>query len=111
MTTELIPIVDEVVEVLEAVVDVVVRERSCNVEDTERPSRGGKRPFGPLVSSEKFSSSSSGEPPLPTTNSVDSGYTRIVKKGSLSRLSSKRKVDGPFERFVASEVGLPVGPQ
>ena len=69
---------EEVVEVLEAVADadMVVRDRSCSVEDTERFSRGGKRPFGPLVSSEKFSSSSSGEPPLPTTNSVDSGCRR-----------------------------------
>lgn len=87
------PIAEEAVVVLEGVADVVVRERSCNVEDTERPSRGGKRPFGPLVSSEKFSSSSSGEPPLPTTNSVDSGYTRKVRRrrGSLSRLSSENE--------------------
>jgi hypothetical protein len=87
LTTEFIPMAEEVVvEVLEEVADVVVRDRSCNVEDTERLSRGGKRPFGPLVSSEKFSSSSSGEPPLPTTNSVDSGWqkTTRVRRGSLS---------------------------
>ena len=65
-----------VVEVLEAVVDVVARDQSCNVEDTEWLSCSGKRPSGPLVSSKKFSSLSSGEPPLPTTNSVDSGCRR-----------------------------------
>lgn len=48
---------DLVVEGAETTVD---RERSCSVEETERPSRGGKMPLGPFISSEKVSSSSSG---------------------------------------------------
>jgi len=65
-----------VVEALEVVADVVAHDRSCNMEDTEQLSCGGKGPSGPLVSSKKFLSSSSGEPPLPRTNSVDSGCRR-----------------------------------
>lgn len=48
------------------------RERSYNEEETERPSRGGKRAPGPFGSSERGSSSSSGTP-LPLIGSADWG--------------------------------------
>ena len=50
------------------------------MEETERPSRGGKISLAPVVSSEKFSSSSSGTDLLPLTGSMDSGLKNIRKK-------------------------------
>ena len=46
--------------------DVLLRERSCRVEETERPSRGGK-----MLSSSEGSSSFSGKDDVPLTSDIE----------------------------------------
>ena len=50
------------------------------MEETERPSRGGKISLAAVVSSEKVSSSSSGSGLVPLTDSKDSGLKNIRRE-------------------------------
>lgn len=57
-----------------ALEETLDRDRSWTVEETERPSRGGK-----MLSSEDSSSSTSGRDPWPLMGSTDDGWNVLNK--------------------------------